>query len=127
MRIAIWQTGDALAALADAVPAAAHRGARVDHLPGGCALVKRNHNQSFGLSQLGRPAVNSDRNHRALVRDSVNRTKRRPINAANRETNLAGRPVRQTWPRLPCPTCPSGSTSRLIAPILNCFERQIDR
>jgi hypothetical protein len=28
MRIAIWQTGDALAALADAVPAAARRGAR---------------------------------------------------------------------------------------------------
>jgi hypothetical protein len=35
MRIAIWQTGDALAALADAVPAAARRGAPVDHLPGG--------------------------------------------------------------------------------------------
>lgn len=28
MRIAIWQTGDALAALADAVPSAARRGAR---------------------------------------------------------------------------------------------------
>jgi hypothetical protein len=35
MRIAIWQTGDALAALADAVPVAARRGAPVDHLPGG--------------------------------------------------------------------------------------------
>jgi hypothetical protein len=61
MRIAIWQTGDALAALADAVPAAARRGAPADHLPGGCGrstlLVKRNHNQSFELSQLGRPAV----------------------------------------------------------------------
>jgi hypothetical protein len=34
MRIAIWQTGDALAALADAVPAAVRRGAPVDHLPG---------------------------------------------------------------------------------------------